>query len=247
MRRGPFHRLNEFITLTQEELNAFRGMTSATLKLSRDEIVRAQGDSVTELYFVIDGWVAASVGLPDGKRQIIRVHLAGDLLGAPSLTLPRAMESLVALTPATVDVIPLQAFGELFNRMPRLAAAMFLTSQKERVALIDRIVSIGQTKALQRISAFLLHLHDRLKLIDPRIDKTFELPLMQQQVGDLLGMTMVHVNRTVKAMERNGLIHRKGRCWTLRDIPALRELSAIPERNFVREPEWLFTPRVEQR
>ena len=238
--RVPLHRLHEFITPTAAELKAFHEMTSATLSLDRGDKVCAQGDRVEHIYFLVDGWVAASIGLPNGKRQIIRIHLPGDLLGTPSLTLSCAMETLVALTPAKVDVIPVEAFGRLLAEMPRMAAAMFLTSQKERVALMDRIVSIGRTCALQRVSAFLLHVHDRLRLADPEIDDTFELPLSQQQVGDVLGMTTVHTNRTFKEMERKSLIRRRRRLVTLADVAALRELAALPERTFVREPAWLF-------
>ena len=105
--------------------------------------------------------------------------------------------------------------------------------------LMDRITSIGRTTAPQRIAALLVHIHDRLKLIDDRIGKSFELPLTQEELAQATGLTAVHINRTFQELDKMHIIERKDRRITLTDLRALRELAGLPHRKFVREPAWL--------
>jgi CRP-like cAMP-binding protein len=145
----------------------------------------------------------------------------------------------VALTKAAVDVIPLTAFARLFRESTQFAFSMLLSSQQERVLLMDRVTSIGRTLAPQRIAALLLHIHDRLKLLDSRNGKSFELPLTQEELAQATGLTSVHINRTFQELDRLGVIERSDRRITLKDVRALRELAALPSRKFVRDPAWL--------
>lgn len=58
-------------------------------------------------------------------------------------------------------------------------------------------------------------------------------------IGDLLGLTCVHVNRTLRVLGEEGLIARKSRHIRLLDLPALRQISPLPPRQPKFEPEWL--------
>jgi len=116
---------------------------------------------------------------------------------------------------------------------------MFLSTQQERVMLMDRITSIGRTTAPRRLAALLVHIHDRLKLIDERSGESFELPLTQEELAQATGLTAVHVNRTFQELDRMAIIERRDGRITLTDLRALRDLAALPPRKFVREPTWL--------
>jgi CRP/FNR family transcriptional regulator len=221
------------------ELSAFEGLAEKTLTLSRREIIRAQGAAVNEVYFLKEGWVACSMNVRNGRRQIVTVSLPGDLLGVPSLCLNRAAVTFEALTPAVVQVISLQAFAGLFMKMPRLALSMFLISQQERVLLMERLASLGQTKAVQRLAAFLLHIHERLKQMHPTLEQSFELPLTQADLAEIVGLTFVHVNRSLRELDRSGLIQRTGKVVTLLDLEGLHQLAGLPTHQFVRDPGWV--------
>jgi CRP-like cAMP-binding protein len=236
---APLHRLHEFVRPSSEELDALRSAAGERLTLDRKQAIRRQGEKVNDVYFLASGWVASCVDTATGRRQIVKVHLPGDLLGVPSMCLERAGESLVALTRVTVDVIPLRSFARLFEEAPRLGFAIFLSTQQERVMLMDRITSIGRTTAPQRIAALLVHIHDRLKLVDERNGRSFELPLTQEELAQATGLTAVHINRTFQELDRMEIIQRRDRRITLTDLRALRELAALPSRKFVREPAWL--------
>lgn len=236
---APLHRLLEFVRPSSEELDALRNAAADRLTLERKQPIRRQGDKVNEVFFLASGWVASCVDTANGRRQIVKIHLPGDLLGVPSMCLERAAETLVALTRVTVDAIPLRSFARLFEEAPRLGFAMFLSTQQERVMLMDRITSIGRTTAPQRIAALLVHIHDRLKLLDDRNGKSFELPLTQEELAQATGLTAVHINRTFQELDKMEIIERRDRRVTLTDLRALRALAALPARKFVREPAWL--------
>ncbi len=239
MNEDHFKQLHVVTDPTALQLNAFEGVAEQTLTLRRREIIRAQGDAVNEVYFLTEGWVACSMNVRNGRRQIVSISLPGDLLGVPSLCLSRAALTFEALTPAVVQVISLDAFAGLFMKMPRLALSMFLVSQQERVLLMERLASLGQTKAVQRLAAFLLHIYERLQRTCPIVDQTFELPLTQADLAEIVGLTFVHVNRSLRELDRSGLIQRTGKRITLVDLEGLHQLAGLPNHQFVRDPDWL--------
>jgi CRP-like cAMP-binding protein len=124
-------------------------------------------------------------------------------------------------------------------KMPRLALSMFLVSQQERVLLMERLASLGQTKAVQRLAAFLLHIHDRLQQMNPTLEQSFELPLTQADLAEIVGLTFVHVNRSLRELDRSGLIQRTGKRVALLDLEGLHQLAGLPNHQFVRDPDWL--------
>ena len=238
MRKFPLHRFTEFVPLEPAELEFVQSLSTETRRFRRHDIIREQGAPVREVYFLAEGWVGSCVDFATGSRQMVKVHLAGDMLGTPSVVLDSAAETLIALTSSEVDVIPASAYSKLFMSQPRFAASMFLTAQKERVLLMDRLTSVARTAAMQRLAAFLLNIYDRLKIVVELEEPSFELPLSQEQLSDVLGITPVHANRTFAQLDATGLVHRRGRWITLLDIPGLRSLGAVPDRRFECTADW---------
>jgi CRP-like cAMP-binding protein len=234
------HRFCEFVTLSAAELEALANATTCSRQFSLREVITHQGDPVTEVYLLRQGWVTSSIEVDFNRRQLVKIHLPGDIAGLPSIALPSAAETLLAVTPVTVDVIPLDRLGRLFESAPRLAFTLFVSSQWERVRLIDHLAAVGQTTAVQRVCALLLHVYRRLKLFDECADQLIELPLSQEHIAQGAGLTAIHVNRTMQRLRRKGIIAREGRkTIRLLDLDRLSALAALPDRNFVREPSWL--------
>lgn len=244
MIRLPLARYNEFIELLPADLAALDDAGGQELRYSRNQRIRTQGDRMTCVYLLVDGWVASSIDLANGHRQIVKIHLPGDLMGMPSVTLARAAETLTPLTLSVVRPVPLSAIGAILLNRPRLTAALFLSSQQERIVLMDRITSLGRTNSAQRLATFLLHIYERLRLLEPGLGATFAMPVTQEQIADVIGLTPIHVNRVFRRLETGGLIIRQGRDITLTDADALRAMSGMPERRWLRQPEWLAGDRL---
>jgi CRP/FNR family transcriptional regulator, anaerobic regulatory protein len=233
------NRIDELVNPTEAELDAFEQAKAGRREYKRKETITRQGDRVSEIYLLANGWVAGNVEVDLVRTQLVKVNLPGDILGLPNATLSRAAVTLTAITDATVDVIPLEALGRLFEVAPRLAFALFLTTQQERLMLMDQLSVVGQTSALQRLAALLLHIHRRLSVLDAVDGDTFDWPLSQELVGQAAGLTAIHVNRTFRDMKRAGLIASEGKRMRLLDTQRLTEIAGVPERSFVRKPSWL--------
>lgn len=221
----PLHRLAEFVSLTSRDMDVVAGWLAVHRHVPRARPLRREGDPVTGLYFLLEGWVCSSLMLRNGRRQIVNVHLSGDILGFPSLVLPTSGETLEAITDIKVSLIPTAAIGKLFEHNPRLAAALFLSTHKECVAFMQKLSWVGAANAVERMAAFLLDLYLRLDAAQAVRDGRFEFPLTQPQLGELLGLTAVHVNRTLKRLDQTGFITR-GRGWLqILDLEGLQSLA----------------------
>jgi CRP/FNR family transcriptional regulator, anaerobic regulatory protein len=212
------------------------------LQFDKQMVIREQGEEVKSIYLLASGWVSSSIILPDGERQIVGLHLPGDLLGVPSTVLASSAESLTALTAVEAYRISMADFFSFFKRQPRLAVAVFLQDQQDDLALIDRLTAVARLSATHRMIAFLLHIHDRLARIRSGPVVSFELPLTQVDLADALGITHVHLNRVIKDLKAAGLIDYARNRVTLKDLARLRTFSSLPSGPHplnVFKPRWL--------
>lgn len=209
------------------------------MPFAANTVIRHEGDAANHLYMLHDGWVIASAGLSDGSRQVLKVHFPGDVLGAPSLPFSCSAETLRTLTSPVVATVSKAGLAEIFVSLPRLAMLFFLAAQEERVFLMDRLISVGRLRASKRLAAFLLHIYDRLCAMGVSDGAPIDLPMSQEMIADVLGLTTVHTNRVFAQLEMRGLIARRGRIIEFPDIMAVRRFSGIPTRHIVRNQNWL--------
>ncbi|MBO9545825.1 Crp/Fnr family transcriptional regulator [Caulobacter sp.] len=236
---APKGRHDEVFDLTESERAALATIQGRPLQLPRDYVLKRDGAEPTHLFVLVEGWVASSIAVVSGRQQTVKIHLPTDLLGAPSLCVTRTAECLTSITPVTVRPMSRADFMGVLARFPRIAAAQFLGAQRERVVLMEALALMGQTDGAVRIAGMLIDLFDRLAALGLAEHGTLPLPLTQGQIGDLVGLSPVHVSRKLGAMERAGLIRRGMRTITLLDIGRLRAMTGLPQHAFVREPEWV--------
>lgn len=234
----PYHRFAEFVSLTPEEAEAAGRLLMDRRLVLKGRTIRQEGEPVHGVYFLMDGWVGSSLLLRDGRRQIVKIHLPGDMLGFPSLALAQAGETLEALTDSTICSLPNAAIAKIFRDIPNLALGLFLSTQKERVALMQKLSWIGAASAIERLAAFLLDLHQRLEAAGSAGAVGFELPLTQQQLGELLGLSTVHVNRTLKSLDETGCIRRERGRLEILNFPGLHRLAANTPPEFAGRAAW---------
>jgi CRP-like cAMP-binding protein len=112
---------------------------------------------------------------------------------------------------------------------PRLGTLILGLSMAERVALADRLASIGRTSARARVGALLCEIFARQRQLGLAQGDGIQLPLTQEEIGDATGLTAVHVNRMMRALADDGIIKRNGGG----QIRLLEEARLIEESNFV--------------
>ena len=215
-------RFRAYGNLSQSELGAMMPMVVAPRQLKRGALLQEEGQRTTRIHLLLQGWTASSIMVPDGKRQILKVHLAGDLIGLPGLSVMEAPDTVVALTDVTVGQIDLHALGALFRDNPRVAALLFLIAQEERLMLMDRLTLVGRRDTAGRLAGMLLQLHTRMLRQDPTIGDTLDTPLTQADLADMIGVTLVHINRTLMDFRERGIVTWARHRAVIRDRAALR-------------------------
>ncbi|UAK26599.1 Crp/Fnr family transcriptional regulator [Sphingomonas nostoxanthinifaciens] len=210
-----FRRLSALTALDEPARTALqRAMNRARMVAARRDVL-AEGAEINETLLVLDGWAARFRQLEDGRRQIIGLLLPGDLIGLCDQERPLASCSIVAITDLQLCVAPDRAAS------PTLARAYALSRALDEVHLIGHITRLGRLDAHERMIDLMLELLERMDLAGLTEGGQYALPLTQEVLADLLGLTAVHVNRTLQAMRRAGDIASHGRALAIANPPAL--------------------------
>lgn len=237
----PGTRFAAFADLSPDDELQLRRMAGPIRILAPSADLRENFKNWTGVFVLHEGMVASTCDLSNGDRQMVKLHLPGDILGAPSLPFTSPVETLTAVTVCRVSHVSAHAMGRVFSSAPRLAMLFFLAAQQERAALMDKLTAVGQLKAKQSMAAFLIDLDRRIGRDGDSGTREFTLPLSQRRIGELLGLSVIHTNRVLQELERSGVIARTNRTFHLLKREELRLLAALPERNLVRNPDWLPT------
>lgn len=196
-----------------------------SIRLPARSLILRAGEKNDHVRTIRDGWAFSFRVMSDGRRQIITFHLAGDMLGAESLLgLPSAF-SVQAITPVSICAYPAAEVPQLLNRYPDVQRHVLDVLVKDRLEREERIVALGARLAIQSFACFVLDLHDRLAGCGLLSGEGFSCPLTQEMIADALGMTKVHVSRTLATLRRQGIVDLKGGQMVLQDVPALRRLA----------------------
>jgi CRP-like cAMP-binding protein len=180
--------------------------------------------------FIYSGFAYRQKITAQGARQILSIHMRGDFLDLQNLFLNISDHSVQALTEVEVIGIERGALRELALTRPAVGKAMWVDALVDASIYREWIVNVGRRDARARIAHILCELALRSKAAGLGTEDGFELPMSQEQLGDAVGLTSVHVNRTLKSLLADGVIQRDKRfigfsSWN--DIRAVGEFNAL--------------------
>lgn len=205
-----------------EEALADAAIRSRMLKPGRELL--AEGAPVPNPLLILSGWAARTRFLTDGRRQIMSLILPGDLIGNCRHNRPLSVSTVVALGPLTVCAAPPSSF-------PALGEAYFISHALDEAYLLAQITRLGRLSAEERLVDLMLELCDRLALCGLVSDGGFAWPLTQTALADALGLTPVHVNRTLQQLRHRGdVILRSGRLQLTDPIDLAQRVGHITAR-----------------
>lgn len=219
-------RLCSLNPLAPDEIDLLRrvGAGPANLWAPRSLIEQHASEHIAPRY-VISGWAARIRELKDGRRQVVQLILPGDAL-QPHLRVRHSGQTVQCLTVVqTVDGSAVRLAARNITRYPGIAAAVDLAAASDRALLLNQVTRLGRQTAHERVANLFLELHDRLQPLGLVHGGGFAFPPTQESLGDLLGLSIVHVNRTLQLMRREGQITLKQGRLTLTDLPALQAIG----------------------
>ena len=172
--------------------------------------------------FIISGLSFRQKLTAEGARQIVSIHMAGDFLDLEHLFLNRADHSVQALTRMECAEIEREALQQLALRYPSIGRALWTDALVDASIFREWVLNVGRRDARTRVAHLLCEFAMRMEAAGIAQHHGYELPMTQEQLGDAVGLTPVHVNRTLRALAADGLIRRERRHITFDNWEAIR-------------------------
>lgn len=211
--------------LSADDQQSIRDLPFNIRRLEANEHILREGEKATVCPVLLQGYAYRQKTSADGGRQIVALKIPGDALDFQSLYVETADHSLQALTPVELAVFAIKDFEKLVAPRPNLARAVLVDILIEASIGREWLLNIGRRNALARLAHLLCEIFYRVQQIAQQDVSGFDLPLTQEQLADLLGLTPVHINRTIKLLENAGAVRRISRRLTIGDLGILQQMA----------------------
>lgn len=187
-----------------------------------------EGDMPKFCAVLINGFAYRQKLTSEGARQIVSIHIPGEPLDFQNLFLEIADHDVLTLTRADVAIVPRNAIRKLARERPGIAHAVLISTLVDASIFREWVLNVGRRDAVTSVAHLLCEFALRLDAQGLANDYGYILPMTQEQIGDCVGLTAVHVNRTLRLLEEAGLIERDGRKIL---FPRWRELQNVADFN----------------
>ena len=229
-------KLKNWADLDDDDVAAILALPHITRRLTLGQYIVREGDVATHSCLVVEGFAMRHKIVGDGGRQIINIHMAGDMVDLQNALLAVADHNVQTLTPMVAAFIPREATVELAFARPSVGKALWLETLVEGSISREWIANVGRRDARTRVAHLLCEFAMRLEAVGLGEQCNYELPMTQEQIADTVGLTPVHVNRTLKALDAEGLTRRSKRSVVIQDWKKLTRTGDF-------SPVYLHLPR----
>ena len=176
--------------------------------LEQHHYIVREHDKTVFSCILLRGYAVRHKVVVGGNRQICSIHMKGELVDLQNSLLGRADHNVQMLTAGQVAMIPREEVQRIAFERPAVGLALWRDSLVDGSIFREWIANVGRRDARTRIAHLFCEFALRLKVAGLGEQNGYELPMTQEQLGDATGLTSVHVNRTIKALEADGLIER---------------------------------------
>jgi CRP-like cAMP-binding protein len=223
---GLLRKLKRVGLLNADDIAALRALPMRIERVRRFQLLVREGATPDRCCLLVRGYADRYKETPSGKRQIVSFHIAGDLLDIQHLLLAKADHSVEAITPADVAWIPKSDLVRLAQERPAVGQALWRDCLIDASVFREWVLNVGQRDSRSRIAHMLCELAARCEAAGLGDRHVFAFPMTQQQIADATGLTSVHVNRTLKALDAEGALST-GRQIRIRNWDHLCSIAAF--------------------
>ncbi|MBV8686585.1 MAG: Crp/Fnr family transcriptional regulator [Alphaproteobacteria bacterium] len=230
-------RLEQSAVLDEEDRRAVLALPYTLKSLDPSTYIVREGDPPLQCGVLLSGFAFRQKLTGDGLRQIIAVHMPGDAMDFQNLFLDVADHSVQMLTRGEVAFVARRDFQALARSRAGVGHAILINILIDASIFREWVLNVGRRDSRSRLAHVLCEFAVRLKAQGLAPEYGYELPMTQEQLADALGLTPVHVNRVLKALEAEGLISRNRRSVSFPDWERMRQVADFNERYLHLEPQ----------
>lgn len=211
-----------------EERDRLNGVIRRRQGVHRSAHLHHGGQSARQLAVLRSGSIKAYQVSREGDELVTGFYLPGDIIGLDAFSTGEHAGSAVALEECRLCEIPVTDFNKMLGESPRLNQVMLRLLAEEMAEARRLLLVVGRLDAKTRVALFLLSLSRRLerRQLDPDL---FRLSMDRRDIANYLGLTIETVSRTLSALQRDDVIHVRGKNVRILDREALTELAHLEE------------------
>jgi CRP-like cAMP-binding protein len=224
------HKLEHWKNLTDNDKKAVLALPYTKRFLSAGQHIVWDGDKPQYATLLLSGFAYRHKVAGNGGRQIMSIHMKGDIVDLQNSLLGLADHNVQMLTNGEVALIPVAAVLELSFDYPNIGQAMWYETLVDGSIFREWLLNVGRRDARTRIGHLLCEFAMRMEMAGLGNQVEYEIPITQEQLADAVSLTPVHVNRTLMAMEKDGLIRRNKRVIHIIDWKEMAKVADFQPR-----------------
>jgi CRP-like cAMP-binding protein len=218
-------KLSSLVQLNPEELALLQDISSRVERFRPNTEIIPENSNFEASRFLLSGWACRARTSPDGRRQILDFYLPGDIIGYCARSATKTVVPYIALTNVETSSASKLHRHLHDDLMPGLKLASVQIEHLHEILLLNQIARTGRQAAYERVAHLFLEFLFRFRLAGGATDNAFPCPLTQEMIADGLGLSIVHVNRTMQQLRRDRLIEIKDGFVILPDVQRLNAVA----------------------
>ncbi|WP_366875734.1 Crp/Fnr family transcriptional regulator [uncultured Roseobacter sp.] len=197
-------RLSRFVSLTDHECEFIANMEKDEHPRKKGRPVVSVGDRTEGIMVLKTGWAVVKADSSDGRSQILRVYLPGEVMGLAEIGSSHANHRIVMQTDGVICPFPRGGLSPLYTEYPRLGALLTAVGSLDQIALRHHASSLGSMDAAGKLKFWLLQLRSRFEVANIGLGNRFQVPFSQVEIGQAVGLTSIYVNKLLRRFVENG-------------------------------------------
>ena len=216
--------------LAESDRQAILALPYTMKSLAPGSYAVREGEPPTGCGVLVSGFAYRQKLTGDGGRQILSIHIPGEALDFQNIFLNVADHSVQMLTRGHLALIPRADIQRIARSNAAVGHAILVNILVEASIFREWILNIGRRDAKSRLAHVLCELAVRLDANELTDDMGYHLPMTQAELADALGLTPVHLNRVIRSLEVDGLIHRSKRDFSFPDWERMIDIADFNDR-----------------
>lgn len=211
--------------VSEAEKSVLKSIITRQRVFESDEDLVREGSRPAYSTLMLDGFAARYKVLDDGSRQFTSLHIAGDFVDLHAFPLKIMDHGIVALSPCRVAFADHADLKIVTETAPHLARLLWLDTLIDGAIHREWIVGMGRKSKKAHLAHLICELFVRLQIVKKTDGQSFHLPLSQLELADVVGISVVHLNKTLQSLRREKLLTWVNRTITIVDWEALKEFA----------------------
>ena len=195
---------------------------------ARQTVIRSE-QQLNQSMLLLDGWMCRMKDLHGGQRQIAELNVPGDFVDLHGFTLKTLDHDVVTMTDCRVALVPHDRLRDMTERYPHLTRVYWFLTNLDAAIHREWTLSLGRRRALARMAHLFCEIFVRLRIVGLTRDGGYDFPLTQVELGECLGLTSVHVNRTLQELRRRDLVELRARRLKILNLESLKSVAEFDD------------------